>query len=151
VLTAKTDGRFNLVSCSLALVTGIFIAAYSLNDGIGARVAGDSLAFYSATAPLNGAMMCIGMSLFRRDIVATALTKCRRSLWIGGPLSFTAYALITWAFTQAPIALVSALRETSLVFALILGTLFLKERVNLVKVFSVFVTLFGAVLLRMQN
>jgi len=84
-------------------------------------------------------------------VVAVALRNCRRSLWIGGPLSFVAYALVTWAFTQAPIALVSALRETSLVFALIIGTLFLKERVNLAKIVSVFVTLSGAVLLRMQN
>ena len=70
---------------------------------------------------------------------------------VGGPLSFIAYALVTWAFTQAPIALVSALRETSLVFALIIGTLFLKERINLAKIVSVFVTLSGAVLLRLQS
>jgi drug/metabolite transporter (DMT)-like permease len=151
VLTAKTDGRLNVVSCTLALVTGVFISAYSLNDGIGARLAGNSVAYYSTAALLNCAMMCVGMSLFRCDIVAVSLKNCRRSLWIGGPLSFVAYALITWAFTQAPIALVSALRETSLVFALIIGTLFLKERVNLAKIVSVFVTLSGAVLLRMQS
>jgi drug/metabolite transporter (DMT)-like permease len=151
VLTARTDGRLNVVSCTLALVTGLFISAYSLNDGIGARLAGNSVAYYSAAALLNCAMMCIGMPLFRRDVVAVALRDCRRSLWIGGPLSFIAYALVTWAFTQAPIALVSALRETSLVFALVIGTLFLKERVNLGKVFSVFVTLTGAVLLRLQS
>jgi len=151
VLTARTDGRLNVVSCTLALITGLFISAYSLNDGVGARLAGNSVAYYSTAAILNCAMMCIGMSFFRRDIVAVALKKCRRSLWIGGPLSFIAYALITWAFTQAPIALVSALRETSLVFALIIGTLFLKERINLAKIASVFVTLFGAVLLRSQS
>jgi drug/metabolite transporter (DMT)-like permease len=151
VLTAKNDGRFNLVSCTLAVITGIFISSYSLNDGVGARLSGNSLAFYGSAALLNCAMMCIGLSLFRRDVVFSALRDCRRSLWIGGPLSFVAYALVTWAFTQAPIALVSALRETSLVFALILGTLFLKERVNLSKIVSVFVTLFGAVLLRLQS
>ena len=151
VLTAKNDGRFNLVSCTLAVITGIFISSYSLNDGVGARLSGNSLAFYGSAALLNCAMMCIGLSLFRRNIVVSALRDCRRSLWIGGPLSFVAYALVTWAFTQAPIALVSALRETSLVFALILGTLFLKERINLSKIVSVFVTLFGAVLLRLQS
>ncbi|MGN6582420.1 MAG: EamA family transporter [Rhizobiaceae bacterium] len=151
VLTAKTDGRLNVASCALALVTGLFISAYSLNDGTGARLAGNSLAYYSAAALLNSAVMCVGMSCFRRDVVPAALRNCRRSLWIGGPLSFIAYALITWAFTQAPIALVSALRETSLVFALIIGTLFLKERINLGKIISVFVTLSGAVLLRLQS
>ena len=151
VLTAKTDGRLNLVSCTLALVTGVFISAYSLNDGVGARMAGDSLAFFSATAILNAAMICACLSFFRRDVVIVSLMRCRRSLWIGGPLSFIAYALITWAFTQAPIALVAALRETSLVFALIIGTLFLKERINPAKIASVFVTLSGAVLLRLQG
>jgi drug/metabolite transporter (DMT)-like permease len=151
VLTAKTDGRLNLASCTLALVTGVFISAYSLNDGVGARTAGSSLAFFSAAALLNCVLMCIGMSFFRRDVVVVALKNCRRSLWIGGPLSFIAYALITWAFTQAPIAVVSALRETSLVFALVISTLFLKERINLAKVVSVFVTLSGAILLRLQS
>jgi drug/metabolite transporter (DMT)-like permease len=151
VLTARTDGRLNMVSCTLALITGIFISSYSLNDGVGARLSGNSLAFYGASASLNCAMMCIGMSFFRRNVIISALRDCRRSLWIGGPLSFIAYALVTWAFTQAPIALVSALRETSLVFALIIGTLFLRERINLGKVVSVFVTLSGAVLLRLQS
>ncbi len=151
VLTARTDGRLHLASCGLALITGVFIASYSLNDGIGARLAGNSLAFYGAASVLNCIMMCIGLSLFRRNIIGAAIGTCRRSLWIGGPLSFIAYALVTWAFTQAPIAVVSALRETSLVFALILGSMFLKERINLAKVVSVFVTLSGAVLLRMQS
>ena len=151
VLTARTDGRLNIMSCTLAVVTGLFISGYSLNDGVGARLAGNSVAFYSAAALLNCAVMCIGMPLFKRDVIPLALGKCRRSLWIGGPLSFVAYAIVTWAFTQAPIALVAALRETSLVFALVLGSLFLKERVNAGKIVSVFVTLCGAVLLRLQS
>ena len=48
--------------------------------------------------------------------------------------SFVAYALVTWAFTQAPIALVTALRETSIVFALLIGVLVLKEPLNLLKI-----------------
>jgi drug/metabolite transporter (DMT)-like permease len=151
VLTAKTDGRLNVASCGLALTTGVFIAAYSLNDGVGARLAGNSFSFYGAASLLNGVMMCVGMSAFRRDIIATAIGKSRRSLLIGGPLSFIAYALITWAFTKAPIAIVSALRETSLIFALIIGAVLLKERVNVVKIVSIFVTLSGAVLLRLQR
>jgi len=151
VLAARNDGRLNLTSCTLALITGIFISAYSLNDGIGARLAGDSLAYFSASVFLNAVLMCIGMSFFRHDVVPAALRNCRRSLWIGGPLSFVAYALVTWAFTQAPIALVAALRETSLVFALIIGTLFLRERIDPVKIVSVFVTLSGVVLLKLQR
>lgn len=151
VLTAKSDGRLDLVSCGLAAITGVFIAAYSLNDGVGARLAGSSLSFFGAASLLNCAMMCALFPLSQRGVLVRAVRDSRRSLLIGGPMSFTAYALITWAFTQAPIAVVSALRETSVVFALLIGTLVLNERMNLVKLFSTFVTLSGAVLLRMQR
>jgi drug/metabolite transporter (DMT)-like permease len=67
---------------------------------------------------------------------------------IGGTASFIAYGLVIWAFTQAPIALVAALRETSIVFALLIGVGVLKERLNLAKVAATLVTLLGAVLLR---
>ncbi len=67
---------------------------------------------------------------------------------IGGIASFVAYGLVIWAFTQAPIALVTALRETSIIFALLLGVFFLKERLDLAKVLSTVVTLSGAILLR---
>ncbi len=67
---------------------------------------------------------------------------------IGGTASFVAYALVTWAFTQAPIALVTALRETSIVFALLIGVFFLKERLSLLKVLATMTTLLGATLLR---
>jgi drug/metabolite transporter (DMT)-like permease len=151
VLTAKSDGRLDLTSCGLAAVTGVFIAAYSLNDGAGARLSPNSVSFYGAVSLLNCVMMGALFPLFQRGVLKRALTETRRSILIGGPMSFTAYALITWAFTQAPIAVVAALRETSVVFALLIGTLILNERMNLVKLFSTFVTLSGAVLLRMQR
>jgi drug/metabolite transporter (DMT)-like permease len=151
VLTARSDGRLDLLSCGLALVTGVFIAAYSLNDGAGARLAGNSLSFYGAASLLNCAMMVAVIAPLRRNALHLLATTGRRSVLFGGPMSFIAYALITWAFTQAPIAVVSALRETSVVFALLIGTLLLKERLNLVKLVSTFLTISGAVLLRMQR
>jgi drug/metabolite transporter (DMT)-like permease len=66
---------------------------------------------------------------------------------IGGGASFVAYAIVIWAFTQAPIALVTALRETSIIFALLIGVFFLKERLDLMKVLSTMFTLIGAILL----
>ena len=71
-----------------------------------------------------------------------------RVMAIGGTTSFVAYALVTWAFTQAPIALVTALRETSIVFVLLIGVFVLKERLSLLKVFATMTTLLGAALLR---
>ncbi len=67
---------------------------------------------------------------------------------IGGTASYIAYMLVVWAFTQAPIALVTALRETSIIFALLIGVFFLKERLNLAKVVATVVTLAGGIIIR---
>jgi len=56
---------------------------------------------------------------------------------------------VTWAFTRAPIPLVTALRETSIVFALLLGVVVLKERLDLLKLFATLCTLLGVGLLRL--
>ena len=68
-------------------------------------------------------------------------------LLIGGTGSFTAYALVIWAFTKAPIALVTALRETSIVFAFFMGVFFLKEPASLLKLIASIAILIGVVLL----
>ena len=77
--------------------------------------------------------------------------KGRRVFVIGGGTSFLAYGIVTWAFTQAPIAVVTALRETSIIFALLMGVFFLKERLSFIKVCSTFSTLFGVMLLRFMK
>lgn len=61
------------------------------------------------------------------------------------------FAIVIWAFTQAPIALVTALRETSIVFALLIGVFFLGERLSVAKVMSTFVMLIGVALLKFNN
>lgn len=147
-LVRQENGQKNSQAARLALTTGLFIASYSLIDGQGARIAGTSLGFYSWLVLGNGLLMILYLLLRARTALKTIVTKGRHVFLFGGSTSFIAYAIITWAFTQAPIALVTALRETSIVFALLIGVLFLKERLNLVKVFSTFTTLVGAVLLR---
>jgi len=56
---------------------------------------------------------------------------------------------VIWSFTQAPIALVTALRETSIIFALLIGVFFLREKLSLGKVLATAITLFGVALLRL--
>lgn len=147
-LVRRADGQRNGRAAILALVTGAFIAAYSLIDGLGARAAGTSLGFYSLLAIGNG----IGMALYLRATSPAMLGRIARGgrgmTLAGGGASFVAYALVTWSFTQAPIALVTALRETSIVFALLIGVFVLKERLDLAKVLSTMTTLLGAALLR---
>jgi drug/metabolite transporter (DMT)-like permease len=145
------DGQRNIKAGTLALLTGCFIAGYSLVDGMGARLAGTALGFYGWMAIGNAIIFAALMALVRPGTIGSIHQKAKRTFVLGGSASFLAYALVVWAFTQAPIPLVTAVRETSIVFALIIGVLFLKERLDLAKVFSTFVTLLGAIMLRFSK
>lgn len=146
-MVRSADGVFQGKAATLALITGGFIASYSLIDGIGARIAGTSLGFYGWLAALNGLLLAVLARFWRPGLTTRALRQ-PRLLVLGGGASFMAYALVIYAFTQAPIALVTALRETSIVFALLIGVSFLKEPLNLLKVIATATTLAGAALLR---
>lgn len=147
-LTRRDDGMRNGQAALLALGTGAFIAAYSLVDGHGARLAGTALGFYGSLTIINGLILAGYMRLTRPGLVTASLTRNLRFTLAGGAASFSAYALVTWAFTMAPIPLVTALRETSIIFALLFGVFGLKETLNLTKVLATGCTLFGACLLR---
>ena len=148
-LVRRADGLRNGPAAAMALATGVTIAAYSLVDGIGARLSGNSLAFYAWLSLINGFLMIVYLRFTAPGVIGQVLTKGRLLFVIGGGASFVAYAIATWAFTQAPIALVTALRETSIVFALLIGVFFLKERLDLVKVASTMTTLLGVAILRL--
>ena len=148
VLVRQGDGLRNPRAAALALATGCFIAGYSLVDGLGARIAGTALGFYGWLSIGNALVVLLLVATKRPDVLRRLPTDGKKLFVVGGGASFAAYALVVWSFTQAPIALVTALRETSIVFALLIGVFFLKERLDLLKVFSTLVTLTGAALLR---
>lgn len=149
-LVVRSDGGANRKAALLAVMTGCFIASYSITDGIGARVAGTALGYYGWVAFGNA----VTFSLYTRVLSPGLLTRTM-SAWrvvvIGGAASFIAYAFVVYAFTHAPIALVTALRETSIIFALMIGVFVLKEPLNLAKVLSTMLTVFGAALLRFSK
>ena len=66
-------------------------------------------------------------------------------------MSYASYWVVIWALTLAPIALVSALRETGIVFAAIIGVVFLKERLNLARLASIATTLVGSTILKFSR
>ncbi len=150
-LVRRNDGCKNYRAAVLAIATGGFIAAYSLVDGLGARVATTALGFYGWLSLLNAISFSIVMKTIRPGMIKTVVLKNYALTLGGGCASFTAYALVIWAFTMAPIALVTALRETSIIFALFLGVFVLKERLDLIKVFASMVTLLGVGLLRINR
>ena len=74
------------------------------------------------------------ISSFNRNFAKRNDGNPQTNSFISSPEIVLAYALVIWSFTQAPIALVTALRETSIVFALLIGVFFLREKLDLAKV-----------------
>ena len=147
-LVRGADGLRNTKAAGMALITGCFIASYSLVDGTGARLAGTALGFYAWLGIANSVIFAIFMGATTPQVLRDLFGKGRMVFWVGGTASFAAYSLVIWAFTQAPIALVTALRETSIIFALLIGVGFMGERLSLAKVASTMITLCGVALLR---
>ena len=131
-----------------ALANATMIAAYTLVDAAGARSSGAALSYVLWMFFLEGLPFAAFM-LWRRGPAFVAHARARwRSGLAGGACSALSYGIAVWAMTVAPVGAVSALRETSVVFAVGLGALLLGERLNLRRWFGVAAVLAGAVMLR---
>ena len=149
--TRQNDGLRRVKPVVLALTTGCFIAAYSLTDGLGARMAGTAVGYYGWLSLLNAVIFGVVVEKTRPGSLKKVTSQYLPLTLLGGGLSFAAYAAITWAFTRAPISLVTALRETSIIFALLFGTCLLKERLGGMKIIATLLTLLGVILLRISH
>jgi phosphonate utilization associated putative membrane protein len=131
-----------------ALANATMIAVYTLVDAAGARSAGSAISYVLWMFFLEGLPFAAFM-LWRRGpaFVVHARTRWRVGL-AGGACSALSYGIAVWAMTVAPVGAVAALRETSVVFALGLGVLLLKERLNPGRWLGVAAVLAGAVALR---
>ncbi|WP_110648879.1 EamA family transporter [Salinicola peritrichatus] len=119
--------RLERASLINALTTSAFIAGYTLADGSGARVNGDVASYVVWLFLLDGFGMLLVLIALRGVRVLPQLGLYWRVGLMGGALSLGAYGITIWAMTQAPIALVAALRETSVLFAIAIGVVWLKE------------------------
>ncbi len=110
-----------------ALANAAIIALYTLVDGAGARASGRA-ASYAVWLTFLEAVPFLCWIRWRRgpQAIAYVARSWRRGL-LGGAASLGAYAIVLWAMTRAPIAAVAALRETSVLFAALIGALWLKE------------------------
>ncbi|MBT8344706.1 MAG: DMT family transporter [Desulfofustis sp.] len=132
----------------LAIGAGIFIASYTLIDGLGARIAGTALGYYGSVTVLNALIYGVAINRLRPGLVSRVIKHHWLQSLASGGASFSAYALVVWAFTREPIALVASLRETSILFSVLLGAGLLKERLTVVKALAIVSTVTGVVLLR---
>ena len=143
-------GRFDARSVGFALLTSLTITTYTLVDGVGARVSGSPLQYTVWLFVLSGATMAIyGFARIGRRLVGDFAANWPLAI-AGAALSTAAYGIAIWAMTVAPIALVAALRETSVLFAALLSTVLLREPVLPARFFAACLVLAGLVLVRLR-
>lgn len=132
-----------------AVLAGLFIAGYTTVDGLGVRRAGGVVG-YTAWLLLALGMGVLGYALvvYGRGLAAVL----RRQWWlalVGGALGWASYALVLWAQTRGALAAVAALRETSVVAAAVIGTLFFGERFGRRRIVATLLIAAGVVLLNL--
>lgn len=132
-----------------ALGNAVVISAYTLLDGRGVRLSGNAPS-YALWVFFLDALPLLGWTLARRrrEAMVHAARRWRRGL-LGGALMVAAYGLVLWSMTRAPVAAVAALRETSVVFATLIGARLLKEPVGAVRMAAAAVVAAGVALLKL--
>ena len=131
-----------------SLLTGLCITTYSLVDGMGVRLSGNSLSFILWMFFLDGFLVPL-VALARRP--RQLLIDTIKIVWKPGLmvslLSTIGYAIIVWAFSQERIAPIAVLRETSVLFAMLISVLFIKEAFSALRALIIGLILGGIILL----
>ena len=133
----------------LALATACVIAAYTLIDGIGVRRSGAAAA-YTLWIFLFTAIGVLALAWARRRELLPFVRANPALPFGGGAMTLGSYGVALWAMTQAPVAVVAALRETSILFATAIAVLFLRERVAPLRLGATALIACGVVVMRLH-
>jgi len=140
-----------------AFANAAIIAAYTFTDGLGVRTevahGGDALRYVLILFVLDGIAYPLGVWWHRGPAGRLAIVAYAKKRWplaaLGGSASIGSYAIALWAMTRAPVASVAALRETSVLFAAVIGTWLLKEKFGLQRAIGTAVVVAGVMALRL--
>lgn len=148
-LEQKFSHKASLKGILYSLRTSFVIMGYTLADGYGARASGNGVSytcwiFFLNIFPLHTYVLSRYGTEYLRYL------RKRAAVGISGGLAgLGSYGIAIWAMTVAPIALVAALRETSVIFGMIMAVLFLGEKLSVVRVLAILLVMGGAMILRM--
>ncbi|WP_399684408.1 EamA family transporter [Xenophilus sp.] len=135
-----------------ALANAGIIAVYTVIDGLGVRASGNAGAYVALLFVFDGLPFLL-LVLWRRGPAHRAaalayMARRSRVAWLGTLASLGSYGIALWAMTRAPVAVVAALRETSVLFAALIGAVWLRERFGLQRVLGTAAVLAGVMTLR---
>ena len=135
-----------------ALANAAIIASYTIVDGIGVRASGNALQYVALLFLIDG-LPYFAIVLWQRRAALTPAFAYMRGRWpvalLGACASLGAYGIALWAMTRAPVAAVAALRETSVLFAALIGVFMLKERFRMQRAVGTGAIIAGVMALRL--
>jgi drug/metabolite transporter (DMT)-like permease len=142
------SGSFPRRSALFALMNAAVIVLYTLVDGVGARLSGAPVSYTEWMFLLTGlSLLALCFGGLKPHTAVYLRAHWAKGL-LGGACTLGAYSLALWAMTKAPIALVAALRETSVIFALLIASLFLGERMTFWRSASIVLVATGAMVMK---
>jgi len=142
--------RLDREAVGFALLTAVTICAYSVVDGVGARLGGSANAYsVMLFAGVGPVMLIYALARRGRDVIAAMGRHWGIGL-AGGGLQLGSYGIAIWAMTVAPIAIVAALRESSVLFGATIAVVFLKEPLRAGRVAAALMIVAGLALIRLS-
>jgi phosphonate utilization associated putative membrane protein len=131
-----------------ALANAAIIASYTLVDGAGARLSEAPAGYVAWLFWLQGLLFVALVAVLKKRAALDYIGRNWQRGLGGGLCLISAYGIVLWAMTQAPVAAVAALRETSVIFAALIGTIFLKERFGPQRLIAACAVALGIIALR---
>ncbi|MBL6929663.1 MAG: EamA family transporter [Rhodospirillales bacterium] len=135
----------------LALTTGLFISAYTLCDGLGTRTGETPFSYIVWTFLWSGVPFCMATAYVRRKTLLGDLALRWKYGTLAGFLSALAYTLVLYAMSQSAMAYVSALRETSVLFAALIGIIAMKEPLGLRRILAAVAITLGIIVMQVAG
>jgi len=147
-LERKNGEKVKAEPILLALANAAVIVFYTLVDGSGVRLSVNAFSYTSWGFLLCALLFVPTALLLRGRQVLAHVRVCWRTSLISAACSIAAYGLTLWAMTRAPIAMVAALRETAIVFGVIIAAFTLKERLSPIRIAAIALVLAGAITIK---
>ena len=144
VLAGRRPGR---AAFAAAVGTGLTIAAYTTVDGVGVRLSGSPVGYIGWLMVLESLCVPMFAAFRRRDVLLKQPKQILLAGLAAGALSVLAYGLVLWAQTRGALAPIAALRETSVIFGAIIGTLIFREPFGRTRIAATVLVATGIVLL----
>ncbi len=148
-LVGQRGVRLDGLTLFFALGTSVFVTAYTIVDGIGGRVSGQPSGYAGMVFVFDAVFLSIAALFMRGPGILKEVVPYWKTGIIGALLSVGAYWIAIWAMTEAPIASVAALRETSILVVMLLSMRVLKETVTLPRLGGAVLIVAGAALIRL--